>query len=653
MNQEQHHLTDARAQVHAMEQRLLGIPGAWDHPERQALWPELAWLNAQLGRDDEAAVCWLNALWEADQPRSLVQAWARSELQDSSSSLAKEGMAPPVLPDEPTERDARKLSAFLLWAVSRPRLSESLADSVKQALATFERVESVLPLRAVWLVWQGVGRVVPEVGSLLSSVAERLLRRLQGGLDARSELPACLQTAESRAHHLGDWFVRLHELAQNWLGASTNATSQTPAYVRLMFAFGLACLKRAGDCLKLRQQAASVLASRDDVHKFLLNALEYRIEQALEGRALYGPLPTEALETLNRMERLLRYVVERLRKHSRILEPDQRINPSRHWGARINDFERALASLTDLPDREELASRVDKLLREVPKGPKGNEQRARVLRAGLEAAPRIGEDFARKMLEQTVPAYDALPEAKEMAALMDQAAFLEKALFVAGRYGRMEAAHLLVARVHRLLQGQKGPQALQVLDSLAAQCFRGLRKLGMRDEIDQLLRQMADLVLEGQDVKAIDFKKREQGPAALRALLQVAAGWYFFGRDSQAEPILQAARGVLLAGYLPPRDQTQLAAAYAIAVGHGPLETGQARLEELFRRVFGIRDTYTSASHFSVSQLDVIEAVVLAVVSEQGLAQQQMRRWLDENEALIRRRIHHDLAVLAGGGFAL
>src|SRR5262249_19814543 len=136
---------------------------------------------------------------------------------------------------------------------------------------------------------------------------------------------------------------------------------------------------------------------------------------------------------------LPRNVVDRLRKHSVILEPDQRINPYRHWGARISEFEKALAELTDLTDRAELARRVEKLLAEVPKGSKGGEGRARVIRAGLEAAPRVGEDFARKMLEQAVPAYDALPETKELAQLTDQAAFLEKALFVAGHFGRTDA----------------------------------------------------------------------------------------------------------------------------------------------------------------------------------------------------------------------
>ncbi|HZY85681.1 MAG TPA: hypothetical protein VFE78_12680, partial [Gemmataceae bacterium] len=172
-------------------------------------------------------------------------------------------------------------------------------------------------------------------------------------------------------------------------------------------------------------------------------------------------------------------------------------------------------------------------------------------------------------------------------------------------------------------------------------------------EIDQILRQMADLVLEGQEVKAIDFKKREQGPAALRALLQVAAGWYYFGRDAQAEPILQGARSALLAGDLPPRDQTQLACGYASAVGQAPVEVAQKRLEEIFTAVKGVSDTYTTSSHFSVAKLDVVESVVLAVVSDDFTLGTQARRWLDDDEFLVRRRIHgeyHKLRAAAEHG---
>jgi hypothetical protein len=672
----------AQKQLRTLEESFLGLDGGLDTPERQEMWPQLASLNAQVGAVDDAGVCWMNALWERDEQATRAWAWnwfaaeaanvpatrvdsgrtikswcARAAASRAKGEVSAEELDRLLELKEPATADLRALAAYVTHAAVQNPPPPALVGRLGQVSRFLEANEKLLPVRAVWLAWSHLTLLSRGDVLALARSRDRVLERLfHNGLRPEQDLPSFLrfagQPTSQRFRAVRQWMTDLAALAQEWVkeGGVPNATAQTPAYVDLVFSFGLARLGENDAARDLLARARAVLAPKDEAHSFLFGAFEHRIKQALDGKPHTGPLPNDQLEYLELMERLLRYVVDRLRKHSRILEPDQRINPYRHWGARISDFERALAELTDLTDRNELAGRVDKLLREAPKGAKGHEQRARVLRAGLEAAPRVGEDFARRMLEQAVPAYDALPEAKEMAALMDQAQFLEKALFVAGHFGRVEAVHPLVTRFQRMLQGQKGPQALQVLDSLAAQCFRGLRKLGMRDEIDQILRQMADLVLEGQEVKAIDFLKREQGPAALRALLQVAAGWYFFGRDSQAEPILQAARAALLSGALQPRDQTQLATAYASAVGQAPVEVAQKRLEEVFRQLRGIKDTYTTSSHFSVSQLDVVESVVLAVVSEDFTMGTQARRWLDDDEFLVRRRIHRDLRSLMEKG---
>jgi hypothetical protein len=116
---------------------------------------------------------------------------------------------------------------------------------------------------------------------------------------------------------------------------------------------------------------------------------------------------------------------------------------------------------------------------------------------------------------------------------------------------------------------------------------------------------------------------------------------------------LQAARALLLKAELPPRTQTALACAYAQTVGQAPVEVAQKRLEEIFTSIKGVTDSYTTSSHFSVSKLDVIESVVLAVVSDDFTLGTQARRWLDDDEFLVRRRVHgeyHKLRAAAEHG---
>jgi hypothetical protein len=426
----------------------------------------------------------------------------------------------------------------------------------------------------------------------------------------------------------------LRDRAQGWIernGFTREQTERTPAYVDLLFAFGLARLGDADTALALCAEARAELiraakpfVTRDsagrethhtgNAHSWLASAYEYRIRMALESKTHTGRLPDHLLQQLEHSDLLERYVADRLRKHSFILEPDERINPYRHWGARISQFERALAELTDLTDRNELVIRIERLLQSMPSGAWGAEQRARVLRAGLEVAPRVSKEFAQRMLEQALQAYDALSEAREQAQLIEQVGLLEKALLVADHFGLREHLRPLLVRCRQLLQARGGAWAWAALDSLTGQYFRVPRRFGLRDEIGQLSDRMAELVLEGQDVRNIDFRKQEGGPAALRALLHVAGGWYYLHRDREAEPILDATRNLLFQSCLSPRDQSQLACAYARAIGQAPVEEAQKRWEELFERLAGVRDTYNTSSHFSVSQLDLVESVVLAAV---------------------------------------
>src|SRR5262249_30896353 len=150
--------------------------------------------------------------------------------------------------------------------------------------------------------------------------------------------------------------------------------------------------------------------------------------------------------------RLKRYIVERLRQHSRILEPDQKIDPYRNWTAKINDVEKALSDLADLTDRREIAERVKRLLQShPPKSNKGVEARVSILSTALNLAPRVSEEFALDMLAQLLPAYDGLSEAKDAVVLEQRARLLEKGLFVAAHFDRKDTVQAMVGRFASLL----------------------------------------------------------------------------------------------------------------------------------------------------------------------------------------------------------
>jgi hypothetical protein len=674
------------------EERFLSAEGALDAPARQALWPELAALNAALGDVDDAGACWMHALWGRDDvPGPWAWAWFRAEAggvparaekgfprghtwADRASAaaggdraLTGEELDRLLRTAEPAVADLRALAAYVVWAAGRTPPPAALAGRLNDVRRFLEAHERLLPVRAAWLAWANLTRLSGGDVLGLARARDRLLERLfQNGLRPEQDLPGFLrfagQPGSPRFRAVRQWLTRLCDAAHDWAienGTPAEVASKpappTSAYIDLTFAFGLARLGEADAARALWDRAKAELAERGEVHSFLFQAFSYRVRQALDGKPHTGTLPDEQREYLEAMEkhgdkdgRTHRYVVERMLSQSRILEPEQEIDPYRHWVARSSDLERALAELTDVLDRQEIMSRVAALWQSLPKGPKAPEARAMVLRQALNLAPRVSEKFAREVLERTAEAYDALPSAKALDELERQAQLLERALFVAAHFDRVEHIHPLVARFRRLLQLQQGPLALQAVDKIAPRCFRGLRKLGMRDQIDELLGLMAGLVLEGGDVRSLDPNALAARPEALRALLYVAGGWYYFGREAQAELVMKAARAVLFGNVLDPGKQTALAKVYAATAGQAPVEGAPARFEELFARVRGVRDGFTSAPYYARYQLEVVEAVVLAVVSDDFTLGSQARRWLDEDEFLVRRRIHRDVRAAVG-----
>jgi cellulose synthase operon protein C len=78
-------------------------------------------------------------------------------------------------------------------------------------------------------------------------------------------------------------------------------------------------------------------------------------------------------------------------------------------------------------------------------------------------------------------------------------------------------------------------------------------------------------------------------------------------------------------------------------VGEAPLEAAFARWEELFAHLDGIHDANVVNTHYSLKILDIVEALVLTMVSEGFQTDKASQRWLDEEEYLIRKRIHADV----------
>ena len=493
----------------------------------------------------------------------------------------------------------------------------------------------------------------------LARVRDRLLNRLLvEGLNKERDVAYFLRTAGShdaeRMRIVRERALQLHRAAQKWHDRSEVALNKP--YVDLMFAFALAKLGDHTHARELINKAREGLPGKSeeddqkDVAAFLFKAFAFRVEQAIQG-AHGGPLSKELLSELEVIDRRYqgpsgtstpRYAIDRLREQSWILEPVYRFDPYAR-SKRMQD--EVLLEVADLPneaDPAKLAERIRKLFRMKLSA----EDRLVALTDAMPQAPRAGLDLAVWLLNlvpgvidaSEKPAPNLSPEIRsELEKKRSQ--LLERSLFVAGHFDRSELVQVLFNRMLDYLKAQTGDARAEAINQVAHECLRSLRKLGLKDEIDRFLHQVTEFVVGGQSLALLRSRSDKSWPVVLRALVHLAEGWLFFGHHEQARPFLEEARLLLFGGSkerVSPIPFTRLAQAYVSALGQGPVDEALMRIEEMFLKLDKLPNSFTTAGWYSRLHLNVIEDVIRALVSDNFAAKENARRWMDDDEFLVR-----------------
>ena len=283
---------------------------------------------------------------------------------------------------------------------------------------------------------------------------------------------------------------------------------QTPAYIDLLFAFGMARLGEVTAARGLLRQAAAAIEEvrRPRPHTFLLQAFQYRVEQALAGRPHAGPLPTEQRrvprpdaaggESTCRSTRPARrsgsYAVERLGKESRdpaTAGETRPVPPDQAGAGRIDPR----AGAAERRPRPRPARR-----RRPPVGRPGREGLAAGRRLGCGCSPAHWSwppASARRPRRScsptssrpwTRPGLDRPAGGRNIRPYCWNGHFSSRPTTTSRTWsGRSPtgSADLLLAPA--------GRSALDPIGSLVGQTLRSLRKLGLKDQTERLLEQIA------------------------------------------------------------------------------------------------------------------------------------------------------------------
>jgi len=676
-----------------LEREFLDIDGPLDHPDRVGLWAQLAQANAGYGDTPEAALCYANALWQdgADRKR-LLDDWLHTESPASKAPAAMD-FERAFANATPTAGEARAFAALFLHAAETSPTPPWLLELLPATQKYLQAHETKQPIRVVWLASSRLALLSGADTLGLARARDRVLQRLlEEGTRPERDIPFFLRSAglkdSERVRQVREKALDLHAQVRAWAARSLELSakkgqsdqSATLGYIDLFFAYGLAKLGESLPARALVESGRQVLEGfkptedRGVAARFLFKALRYRVEQAIAGKPHAGLLAPALLDELEEVHNrgktagkpdnpfgIGHYAVMRMRDQSLILEPQEKLDPYHEFMKETDDLRKALTELPKLRDPNVLARQIRELYRNGVGGKVTAESRFLVLVNALPLAGRVGEPFTVELLglvpetmrnvgAVATPAAD-LPE--------KQGKLLERGLMLAANYDRREIVQQLVDQfVTHVREIKSDEQRYKLVNVVAGRCLKSLRKLGLRDEIDRLLQRLQEVILAGRTPQSL----RQQYSAtpelwgkALQSLLNLAGGWMTYGLTEAAAPILELARAELTGqGFtLAPKDFTPLAQAYVSALGQGPADTGLVRIVELFGKMDPARvaNSFTTSRFYSRFHLNLVEEVVLAVVNDDFALGPAGRRWLDEDEYLVRRRIHADLRKqLSAGG---
>jgi len=631
------------AELAALEAEFIALDAPGDAPERIELLDRLGHTYARLDRRRDAGLCFARAVWEspADEAQTRLDTWIAADLKATPPTKALEKALALEMPGGDDVRMVAALTARVVPAVAKDphKVTRWLDDH-----------DGELDARTLWLSRIGLAGLSGGDPLLLAHARDRILARLAGGLPVERELPAFLRLAgrsgalgNASGEHLG---TALEELSQRIEKTRRKRTpleappQLTGAYVNFQLAYGFARIGKqdraralvadakrtlAGEAQKLLGAAGTnaeeVAKARQHltVHDYLIAAYSARVDQAIAGMASETPLPDELGAQLAGLDRVARYKVDRLREASRILEPLERPDAIGAWIKHQKDSRGPeFAALREITDPIKRAKALDKL---VDTAAANETERERLIDGIFDVLLELPESGAVPILSRTWPLIARVPEAR-------RAVLYAEALVVAGHFGRTELVPAMLEALGVAIRNVAGADLERVLQH----SLRALRRIGLRAE-------MAELLAEAEH--AMPANRVE----ALRGRLALAAGLAFLGESARALPIFDQARAALGESMVLP-VRLELTRALALAYAQAPLQNALGGLAELAAQLRDITDSYGTNSHYCLSVLHFVESLVLGITSDDLALGEAGRRFVEDDEHLIRRRLHRDL----GGG---
>jgi FtsH ternary system-associated peptide len=616
------------AELAALEAEFVALDAPADAVERLQLLERLGTAYARQNRRRDAGLCFARAVWErtGQDANVCLDAWLAADLGRSDQARVLEQS---LASGTPALDDVRRV------AMIAARAPQAVARDPHRVVRWLDDHDNELDARTLWLARVGLARLAGGDTLGLAQTRDRILARLAGGLPVERELPSFLRFSgrsgalgNASGEHLGR---ALNELAEKIASTRPRRSpveapvANTNAYINFQLAHGFARIGQPERARALVAEGRNALATviADPVHAYLVAAFVARVEQAIAGQPPETPLPDALGAQLANLvpgdpnaTRVARYKVDRLREASRILEPLERPDAIGAFSKRQQDSRGPeFAALRGIQDPGARAQEVARLVGVAATAEEA--EKARLLDGVFDVLLELPESGAAPILARAWPLITTLPEPR-------RAVLYAEALVVAGHFGRTELIPELLEVLSAALRVVPPAELQRALEA----SLRALRRIGLRSEIAELL---ADV--EG----ALDASSTN-----LQARLAIASGLAFLGDTARALPILEQARRALDES-MTLTARLDLTRALAAAYAQAPIGHALAGIADLAGQLREITDSFGTNSHYCLSRLHFVESLVLGITSDDLALGEAGRRFVEDDEHLIRRRLHRDL----------
>ncbi|MEZ6140646.1 MAG: hypothetical protein R3B84_08750 [Zavarzinella sp.] len=646
-----------REELLQLEQEFRELTCSIDDPIRTNMWVKMAGLHHAMQDELGCRQCWMQAFWWTPEAIS-------EHREDYFQHLA--GMRASHFTQEALKKtlDTRATSTLLATIVyyfsnqSPPQWVWQLLGELGQAILA---LEPHLGIKEAWISQWLLAHGHPDQIDTLSIVRTRdriLSRLLENGLNIERDFPRLYRFNNNEESQRQRTIIsRISELfsrIEQWHEAED--THANYPYLQYSLAFTEFYLSEENAAIHRLQKTKEYLEHApnhsEPVHQWFQEAFQYRIQQAREKRPHRGNF-SEAINAkaqANSSDSMFEFTIKRFCEVSWVLMPDESLDAYSKQLAVGSPLYNSLLPLGTMRDGEKLAAAWSAIWL----APVNNTPHARltILKIGLQYASRAGLDFVHQLLhyvpETTANARNNRASISNYDPEADRWQIYHLSMVLANNYELHDWEQSLLKMLVDEARALTGNSLADNVMKLVKSGMGTRHRKSLFKKLDQFFAEVTAKICRNAPFSRLSETVGSDWLVALAALLRIKQAQLQYDPGELPKELFELAMSVVVQSpaenaALHSKHYLDVLTAFIGAIGQLPAQQSIELLNQLFQKLPKLPNRFSTNKYFSRVHVVIVEEVLRALVNDQFTLGEATQQMLNEEEALVRKRIHRDM----------